>query len=130
MNKVNSLPSSMNLKWQIVEKAASSSLSKAEYLTSVFDNFLEKNDIKAHPPRSHCWRTPPIWESEASAAIETGAFGTGCMSTGTDIRADLEAEKDDNISGDQTNNFLEVFGPLRALVRGARIFAAFLINRL
>ena len=52
------------------------------------------------------------------------------MSTGTDIRADLEAEKDDNISGDQTNNFLEVFGPLRALVRGARIFAAFLINRL
>ena len=69
-------------------------------------------------------------ESEALTAIEIGAFGTGCISTGTDMRADLEAEKADNISGDQTNNFLEVLGPLRALVRGARIFAASLIKRL
>jgi len=46
------------------------------------------------------------------------------------MRADLAESKDKNISGDQTNSFLEVLGPFRALVRGAKIKAASLIKRL
>ena len=81
-------------------------------------------------PTDPLLKNPTMCESEASTAIEIGAIGTGCMRTGMDMRVDFEAEKADNISGDQTNNFLEDLGPLRALVRGARIIAAFLINRL
>ena len=42
VNKVNSLPSNRNLKWRMAEKAARSSLSKAEYLTSAEESFLDK----------------------------------------------------------------------------------------
>ena len=54
MNRVNSLPSNMNLKWQMAEKAARSSLSKAEYLTLAEESFLKKNDMGDQEPWTNC----------------------------------------------------------------------------
>ncbi len=58
---VNRLPSSMNRKWRIAWKQASSSLSKAEYLTCVLSSFLEKK------PERLPWvrRPPPLLKSAA-----------------------------------------------------------------
>ena len=58
-------------------KAASSSLSNVLYLCSMAESLAEKNDRGAQEPRRNCWRTPPMWVSEASLAREIGAAGSG-----------------------------------------------------
>jgi len=110
------------------ENAARSSLSKAEYLTSAEESFLEKNAIGAQEPQTSCCNTPPTCVLEASTATEIGAFGTGWTRVGRDDRRALAEEKAEVISGDQIRAFLDPLGPFSASVKGAKICAASLIN--
>ena len=90
--------------------------SKAEKGVSVSDFFLEK---KARGS------TPPTVVSEASTAREIRAQGTGCTMMGTAERMSHAWWKAASRGGVQPNSLP---GTLRALVRVARIKAAFLIN--
>ena len=105
VNSVNSLSSSMNLKWWKAENAARSSLSKAEYLTLAEESFLEKNAMGAQVPRTSCCKTPPTCVLEAYTAIEIGAFGTGWTRVGRDYSRALGEEKAEVISGNQIRVF-------------------------
>ena len=70
-------PSSKILKCLMEQKAASSSLSKAEYLHSVSYSFLEKKPRGPHAPAICCCRTLPIWLSKALVARDSSAVGSG-----------------------------------------------------
>ena len=70
-------------------KAAKSCQSKAEYLHSVADSFFEKKPRGRQPFTSYCWRTPPMWVSEAMVAR-----GSRCASGVAAARAALMESKD------------------------------------
>ena len=100
---------------------------KAEYLDSAEDNFLEKKARGDQDPWMRCCRTAPMWESDASTAKDTAAPGTGCVSTRTAVKRSLAAEKAESKVGFKWRDFLR---PFKALVRGARTRAAKQIKRL
>ena len=74
---------------------------------------------------TRCWITPPTCVSEATTAREIGAPGMGCTRIGVVKRLSLARQKAASRGGVKSNSLP---GPLRALVRGARINTAFLIN--
>ena len=51
--------------------SSQSSLSKAEYLDSAVESFLEKKANEDQEPRIFCWRMALRWESKASTVRET-----------------------------------------------------------
>ena len=77
MNRVNSWASRRKRKWQMEEDAARISRSKAEYLDSAEDNFLEKKARGDQDPWMRCCSTAPMWESDTSTAKDTAVPGTG-----------------------------------------------------
>ena len=101
----NCRPSRAYLKWRMAVKAASSSLSKAEYFHSVEDNFLEKKPSGRQPFTSRCCRTPPMWVSDASAVKNSSAWCSGCACGTASTRASLMAVKDTCMSVDHTRTF-------------------------
>ena len=91
----------------------------------VLDSFLEKNFRGNHDCCTCCWSSPTTSVSEASVAKEIGAPGMGCTRIGTVERMSQAQRKAASRGGVQSNSLP---GPLRALVRGARINTSFLIN--
>jgi hypothetical protein len=83
----------------MVAKAASSSLSKVEYLTSAGASFLEKKAKGFQPFLTCCCSTPPTCESEASTERERTAFGAGWQSGTAATRAALAAMKAASAAG-------------------------------
>ena len=74
---------------------------------------------------TRCWSSPPTCVSEASSAREIGAPGMGCTRMGNKERMSQAWQKAASRGRVQSNSLP---GPLRALVRGARINTAFSIN--
>ena len=91
----------------------------------VLDSFLEKKARGDQNCCTRCWSTPPACVSEASTAKEIGAPGMGCTRMGTEERMSRAGLKAASRVGVQSNS---IPGPLRLLVRGPKINAAFLIN--
>ncbi len=78
VSRRNCRPSRRNLKCLTALNAASSSLSKVEYLVPAPDSFLDYNASGCQLPPASCCSTPPTCVSEASVARESMAFGAGC----------------------------------------------------
>ena len=58
-------------------RAANNSWSKAKYLALAAESFFEKKAKGDQEPRIFCWRTAPMWESEASTARDIEVLGSG-----------------------------------------------------
>ncbi len=115
----NCLPSNKNLKWRMVAKAASSSLSKVEYFASAGASFFEKKANGFQPLPTCCCRTPPTCESEALTERKSTAFGAGWQSGTAATRAALAATKAAS-AGDQSRTLGD---PFSKSVRGWRVRA-------
>ncbi len=94
-------PSSTNRKCRIAANTASSSLSNVEYFDSGTDNFLLKKARGCHDPEESCCKTPPMCVSDASAASEITAPGSGCASAVAEMSAALAAQKAAAAESDQ-----------------------------
>jgi hypothetical protein len=104
----------------MVAKAASSSRSKVEYLTSAGASFLEKKAKGFQSFPTFCCRTPPTCESEASTERERTAFGAGWQSGTAATRAALAAANAASAVADQSRTFGE---PFNKSVSGWRVRA-------